>query len=82
MDKGAPIKVKDRVRGYVEINSGEVDDKILIKADGMPTYHFANVIDDHLMEITHVIREKNGYHLLLCIIDLVLLLKARVCIYH
>ena len=34
----------------------EVDDKILIKADGMPTYHFANVIDDHLMEITHVIR--------------------------
>mgnify|MGYP001158782870 FL=1 len=56
VDKGKTIKVKDKVRGYIEINSGEVDDKILIKADGMPTYHFANVIDDHLMEITHVIR--------------------------
>ena len=56
VDKGKTIKIKDKIRGYIEINSGEVDDKILIKADGMPTYHFANVIDDHLMEITHVIR--------------------------
>lgn len=38
------------------VNSGTLDDKILIKADGMPTYHLANIVDDHLMEISHVIR--------------------------
>lgn len=56
VDVGKSIKVKDGVRGYIEIQSDEIDDKILMKADGMPTYHFANVVDDHLMEITHVIR--------------------------
>ena len=50
------IKVKDGVRGFIEVQSEEIDDKILMKADGMPTYHFANVVDDHLMKITHVIR--------------------------
>ena len=53
---GKVIKVKDRIRGYIEVKSEEVDDKILVKTDGMPTYHFANVVDDHLMKITHVIR--------------------------
>jgi glutamyl-tRNA synthetase len=53
---GKVIKVKDRIRGYIEVQSEEVDDKILVKTDGMPTYHFANVVDDHLMKITHVIR--------------------------
>ena len=56
IDSGKNIKVKDGVRGYIEVKSEEIDDKILMKADGMPTYHFANVVDDHLMEITHVIR--------------------------
>ena len=50
------VKIKDEIRGLIEIQSEEIDDKILMKADGMPTYHFASVIDDHQMEITHVIR--------------------------
>ena len=50
------IIVHDVIRGEVKVNSNELDDKILFKADGMPTYHLANVVDDHLMEITHVIR--------------------------
>ena len=53
---GKSIKVKDGVRGFIEVQSEDIDDKILMKADGMPTYHFANVVDDHLMEISHVIR--------------------------
>ena len=56
VNSGETIKVKDGVRGLIEVQSDEVDDKILIKADGMPTYHFANIVDDHLMKITHVIR--------------------------
>ena len=50
------IEFGDAVRGEVEVNSRALDDKILLKADGMPTYHLANVVDDHLMEISHVIR--------------------------
>ena len=50
------IKVQDELRGNVHVEAIEIDDKILMKADGMPTYHFANVVDDHLMEITCVIR--------------------------
>lgn len=46
----------DIVRGRVEFDSNNVDDQILIKSDGYPTYHFANVVDDHLMQISHVIR--------------------------
>ena len=46
----------DQVRGKVKIKCEEIDDQVLIKADKYPTYHFANVIDDHLMKITHVIR--------------------------
>ena len=46
----------DVVYGHIEVNVSELDDQILIKTDGMPTYNFANVVDDHLMGITHVIR--------------------------
>ena len=46
----------DIIRGKITINNAEVDDQILLKSDGYPTYHMANVVDDHLMEITHVIR--------------------------
>lgn len=53
---GELITVDDKVRGNVTVNSDTLDDKILLKKDGMPTYHFANVVDDHLMKITHVIR--------------------------
>ena len=46
----------DVVYGHIEVHNSEMDDQILIKTDGMPTYNFANVVDDHLMGITHVIR--------------------------
>jgi len=49
-------KFQDRLRGEIEIEWSQVDAQILLKQDGMPTYHLANVVDDHLMEITHVIR--------------------------
>ncbi len=48
--------VEDMLRGSIEIDWSQVDMQVLVKADGMPTYHLANVVDDHLMEITHVIR--------------------------
>jgi len=50
------IKFKDMVRGWVQVHSSNLDDKVLFKSDGMPTYHLANIVDDHLMEISHVIR--------------------------
>ena len=50
------VKTVDVIRGESIIDSSLLDDKILIKANGTPTYHFANVVDDHLMKITHVIR--------------------------
>ncbi len=50
------IKIYDIIRNWVVVNSSKIDDKILLKADGMPTYHLANVVDDHLMKISHVIR--------------------------
>ncbi|RPI03701.1 MAG: glutamate--tRNA ligase [Calditrichaeota bacterium] len=48
--------VHDLIRGQVTFHSSQVDDQVLIKSDGFPTYHLANVVDDHLMEISHVIR--------------------------
>ena len=50
------VVTSDMVRGTVRVNTNELEDKILMKKDGMPTYHFANVVDDHLMKITTVIR--------------------------
>ncbi len=50
------IHVHDLIRGEVTVNSNILDDKVLYKSDGMPTYHLANIVDDHLMKITHVIR--------------------------
>lgn len=54
--KNKTITTTDIIRGESSIDSKTLDDKILMKADGTPTYHFANVVDDHLMKITHVIR--------------------------
>jgi len=54
--RNVEIKFQDMVRGWVLVHSSNLDDKVLFKADGMPTYHLANIVDDHLMEITHVIR--------------------------
>ncbi len=50
------VRLNDLVRGWVMVHSSAIDDKVLMKSDGMPTYHLANVVDDHLMRITHVIR--------------------------
>lgn len=50
------VKFEDMIRGWVSVNTNNMDDKVLFKSDGMPTYHLANIVDDHLMEITHVIR--------------------------
>jgi glutamyl-tRNA synthetase len=50
------VKLHDIIRGWVTVQSGQLDDKVLFKSDGMPTYHLANVVDDYLMKISHVIR--------------------------
>ncbi|MCH4552143.1 glutamate--tRNA ligase [Aestuariibaculum lutulentum] len=50
------LHLKDIIRGDIKIDTNILDDKVLFKSDGMPTYHLANIVDDHLMEITHVIR--------------------------
>lgn len=50
------LTVKDIIRGDVQVNTSQLDDKVLFKSDGLPTYHLANIVDDYLMEITHVIR--------------------------
>jgi len=50
------LHLKDIIRGGMQIDTNILDDKVLFKSDGMPTYHLANIVDDHLMEITHVIR--------------------------
>ena len=54
--EGLDITVHDLIRGDVTMNSRLLDDKVLFKSDGMPTYHLANIVDDHLMEVSHVIR--------------------------
>jgi glutamyl-tRNA synthetase len=53
---GTDVRFHDSIRGEMIINGREIDDQVLLKSDGFPTYHLANVVDDHLMEITHVIR--------------------------
>jgi glutamyl-tRNA synthetase len=50
------LHLKDMIRGDIKIDTNILDDKVLFKSDGMPTYHLANIVDDHLMNITHVIR--------------------------
>lgn len=54
--KNKEIKFLDLIKGWVTFNSNDMDDKVLFKSDGLPTYHMANIVDDHLMEISHVIR--------------------------
>ncbi len=54
--KEGSTTVRDVLRGEVTFDNTQIDDQVLLKSDGMPTYHLANVVDDHLMEITHVIR--------------------------
>ena len=55
-EPGRNIVMNDIIRGEVTVNTSTLDDKVLFKSDGMPTYHLANVVDDHLMKISHVIR--------------------------
>jgi glutamyl-tRNA synthetase len=53
---GEMVRFHDLIRGDIEFDSKTIDDQVLIKSDGFPLYHLANVVDDHLMQITHVIR--------------------------
>lgn len=64
------VVINDLIRDRVVFKTNELDDKVMMKADGMPTYHMANIIDDHLMEISHVIRGEEwlpstAHHILL-----------------
>lgn len=64
------LNLVDIIRGTSSVNTNTLDDKVLVKNDGMPTYHFANIVDDHEMEISHVIRGEEwlpslGLHMLL-----------------
>ena len=56
MPENEDVETVDLIRGKVIFNTNTLDDKVLYKSDGMPTYHLANIVDDHLMEISHVIR--------------------------
>lgn len=56
LPRNEDVRFRDIVRGWVVVNTATLDDKVLLKSDGMPTYHLANIVDDHQMEITHVIR--------------------------
>lgn len=56
MPRNRDVRFEDTIRGWVVVNTNNLDDKVLFKSDGMPTYHLANIVDDHLMEISHVIR--------------------------
>ncbi|HEU4496092.1 MAG TPA: glutamate--tRNA ligase [Flavobacterium sp.] len=53
---GEILQLNDMIRGEIKFDTGLLDDKVLFKSDGMPTYHLANIVDDHLMETSHVIR--------------------------
>lgn len=55
-DTGEPVVVHDLLRGDITFDSAVIDDQVLLKSDGFPTYHLAVVVDDHLMEITHIVR--------------------------
>ena len=56
LPRNEEIRFHDVIRGWIVFNSSQLDDKVLLKEDGLPTYHLANIVDDHLMEISHVIR--------------------------
>jgi len=56
VNQGEEISFTDLIRGEVTFKSDVVDDKVLLKADGMPTYHLAHIVDDYLMKITHAVR--------------------------
>ncbi|VXD18259.1 glutamate--tRNA ligase [Marinoscillum sp. 108] len=56
IDPKEEVRLNDIIRGWVHVHGSTLDDKVLMKSDGLPTYHLANIVDDHLMKITHVIR--------------------------
>jgi len=54
--KNKKVSFEDMIRGKIEVDTKDVDDQVLMKSDGFPTYHMAVIVDDHLMGVTHVIR--------------------------
>lgn len=79
------VHVDDLIRGEVIINSSILDDKVLYKsADELPTYHLANIVDDHLMEVSHVIRGEECClrHLCMCCSTGLLVGRIRCLLLH
>ena len=56
LPRNEEVRFYDEIRGWIVFNTSQLDDKVLLKQDGLPTYHLANIVDDHLMKISHVIR--------------------------
>lgn len=56
IDPKEEVRINDMIRGWVHVHGSTLDDKVLMKSDGLPTYHLANIVDDYLMKISHVIR--------------------------
>ena len=56
LPRNEEVRFHDVIRGWIVFNSSQLDDKVLLKEDGLPTYHLANIVDDHQMDISHVIR--------------------------
>ena len=56
MPRNEEVKLNDIIRGWVVVNTNNMDDKVIFKSDGLPTYHLANIVDDYMMKISHVIR--------------------------
>lgn len=56
MPESGSTMISDEVYGQVDLVNSEIDDQVLLKSDGTPTYHLASVVDDHCMEISHVLR--------------------------
>ena len=61
MPRNEDVRFFDEIRGWVVVNTSNMDDKVIFKGDGMPTYHLANVVDDYSMKISHVIRGEEWF---------------------
>jgi hypothetical protein len=75
------LHLHDIIRGDVKFETNLLDDKVLFKSDGMPTYHLANIVDDHLMETSHVIRGEEWLPSCLCtfVVQSIWLGSTRIC---
>ena len=61
MPRNQEVKFNDEIRGWVSVNTNHIDDKVIYKSDGMPTYHLANVVDDYLRKSLMLLEERSGF---------------------